>query len=109
MGLKISNYYVKDKGITLPTAYAVIGAVTMEENSGIAYMHIQSTRDNALRLKPIDIKPVAFKWDRKSDIAKCIYNACKTVKTVKVWDKNTCAYTTKVVDKQFSEWNDDIV
>ena len=108
MGLKTTNYEVKKLGITLPQAYAIIGKVEMSDNgSGYANIHIQTTRENALTLQPIEIRRVDFHWDRHSDIANCIYNASKAPKTSRRINKETRKMEEIVVDEMFKDWEDD--
>ena len=110
MGLKTTNYEITKLGITLPDAYARIGKVEMSDNgSGYAIMHIQATRENALTLQPIDTKRVDFFWDRRKSIAECIYEAAKVAKTVRRKNSETYQMENVVLDKMFSDWDNDIV
>lgn len=111
MGLKTTNYEVKAKRHILPKAYAVIGKVgeINEHGSGYAEMHIQATRENALKLQPIDTKRVDFVWDRKRSIAECIYDAAKKEKTTRRRNRETHKMEEIVIDTMFKDWTDDIV
>lgn len=115
MGLRTTNYEVKKLGITLPQAYAIIGEVQIAKSgSGFAKMYIQATRDNALNLQALEEKRIDFKWDRKQDIASCIYSAAKQKKTRieqnGELDENGMPIEVEVVvDEQFYGWYDDIV
>jgi hypothetical protein len=115
MGLRTTNYEVKKLGITLPQAYAIIGEVQIAKSgSGFAKMYIQATRDNALNLQALEEKRIDFKWDRKQDIARCIYEAAKQKKTRMEQngelDENGMPIEVEVVvDEQFYGWYDDIV
>lgn len=115
MGLRTTNYEIKKLGITLPQAYAIIGEVQIAKSgSGFAKMYIQATRDNALNLQALEEKRIDFKWDRKQDIANCIYSAAKQKKTLieqnGELDENGMPIEVEVVvDEQFYGWYDDIV
>lgn len=109
MGLKTRNYEVKKLGITLPEAYAVIGKIEMSDNgNGYAEMHIQATRENALKLQAMDVKRVDFVWDRKRSIAECIYDAAKVEKTARRMNRETHKVETIITDSMFKDWQDDI-
>lgn len=79
MGLKTTNYVSKSLGITLPTAYAMIGdlLVNRNTNSAKAVFLIQATRENAENYKPVDEVAIDFTWDRKTDPARMAYEAAK--------------------------------
>lgn len=115
MGLRTTNYEIKKLGITLPQAYAIIGEVQIAKSgSGFAKMYIQATRDNALNLQALEEKRIDFKWDRKQDIASCIYVSAKKKKTRMEQsgelDENGMPIEVEVVvDEQFYGWYDDIV
>lgn len=110
MGLKTTNYEVKKLGITLPEAYAIIGKVELSPSGGgYAEMRIQSTRENAQALQPIETKRVDFFWDRKSDIAETIYASAKVEKTSRRINRETRQMEEVVIDKMFSGWEDDII
>ena len=115
MGLKTTNYEVKKLGITLPQAYAIIGEIQIgKSGSGYAKMYVQATRDNALNLQALEEKRIDFKWDRKQDIASCIYKSAKLKKIRREhngeFDKNGVPIEVDVVvDEQFFGWQDDII
>ena len=115
MGLRTTNYKIKGKDLVLPNAYAVIGRVQLfESGNGTAKLFIQASREKVLNFEPLEEKTIAFKWDRKSDIARCIYEAAKKKKTRMEQngelDENGIPIEVEiVVDEQFYGWYDDIV
>lgn len=115
MGLKTTNYKVKGKDLVLPNAYAVIGRVQLfESGNGTAKIFVQSSRDKVLTFEPLEEKTISFKWDRKQDIARCIYEAAKQKKTRREQtgelDENAMPIEVEVVvDEQFYGWQDDII
>jgi hypothetical protein len=79
MGLKTTNYIVKDLGITLPTAYAKITEISLSPSDWVnATFIIQSDRENTSKLKPIEVIKISFKWDRKTNIVETAYNLAKS-------------------------------
>ena len=115
MGLKTTNYEVEKLGITLPQAYAIIGEMQIAKSgSGFAKMYVQATRDAALKLQPLEEKRIDFKWDRKQDIATCVYETAKQKKIRKERTGEFAADGTPieveiVLNEQFFGWEDDII
>lgn len=110
MGLKTSNYYVKPIGITLPNAYAVIKDIFVSGNNARAIFVIQSSRDSAQRLQPIETVEIGFRWDRKTDIAKLAYEKAKT-QTIKHYEYDGKSDKPIEVETKglLYGWEDDIV
>lgn len=52
MGLKRENYEVKEFGVVLPEAYAVIKNLYVSGNTISATIAVQTSRDNAFALSP---------------------------------------------------------
>ena len=116
MGLKTTNYKIEGKDLVLPNAYAIIGRVLniFESGNGTAKIFVQASREHALNFEPLEEKTISFKWDRKSDIARCIYEAAKKKKTRmeqngKIDENGMPIEVEVVVDEQFYGWYDDIV
>lgn len=108
MALKKTNYEVKDLGITLPEAYAIIHRIEIDGENGSAEFYIQnSPRENAFNLKPLERKVVPFKVNRDESPFTTAYNAAKTDKTV---TRELPNGETKEVEVKgvFSGWEDDI-
>ena len=80
MGLIKNNYYSKNTGVTLPTAYAILKDLVLNGNKARAIFVIQSSRENTTLLKPIVKVEIYFDWDRKSDLAEMAYETAKTQK-----------------------------
>ena len=89
MGLKTENYKIEKTGIELSQAYALIGRLYMDKTGhAAADFHIQTDRDNALSLEPLEVKTVSFEPDRNGNLYEQAYNAAKS---------------------EFVDWEDDIV
>lgn len=61
MGLKKTNYEVKDLGITLPVAYAVVRKLDRYGDSGYAELWVHNSRENALSKNYLERHSVSFK------------------------------------------------
>ena len=61
MGLKKTNYEVKDLGITLPVAYAVVRKLDRHGDSGYAELWVHNSRENALSKNYLERHSVSFK------------------------------------------------
>lgn len=61
MGLKKENYEVKDLGITLPMAYAVVRKLDRHGDSGYAELWVHNSRENALDKNYLERHSVTFK------------------------------------------------
>ena len=109
MGLKTTNYEVTKKGVVMPEAYAYIRKITIEYNSGIAEFAIQSTREYAQKLEPMDTVKVHFPVNREENPYVTAYNAAKGRKEVTRTNRKTKETETKYVDGPFYGWEDDIV
>lgn len=60
MGLKKTNYEVKDLGITLPTAYAVVRKLDRHGYNGYAELWVHNSRENALNKNYLERHSVSF-------------------------------------------------
>ena len=60
MGLKKTNYEVKDLGITLPMAYAVVRKLDRHGNCGYAELWVHNSRENALSKNYLERHSVSF-------------------------------------------------
>ena len=60
MGLKKTNYEVKDLGITLPFAYAVVRKLDRHGNCGYAELWVHNSRENALSKNYLERHSVSF-------------------------------------------------
>lgn len=112
MGLKTTNYVSKSTGITLPTAYAVLGdlVVNRRTNNARAVFLIQANRENAENFKPLDEVTVYFTWDRKTDPAKMAYETAKTEVIVEdVYEENILDAVKVTKYGTLYGWEDDII
>lgn len=78
MGLKTTNYTVKDLGITLPNAYALLKDLKVQNDWVTAIFVIQSDRANATALKPLEIVEIRFKFKRNENPVETAYNLVKS-------------------------------
>lgn len=60
MGLYKKNYEVKDLGITLPEAFAIVRKIDRKGNTGVAELWVHSSRENAKNLQAVEKKLVPF-------------------------------------------------
>jgi hypothetical protein len=109
--LKTNNYVSKSTGITLPTAYAVLGdlVINRKTNNARAVFLVQANRENAMTLKPLDEVKVEFVWDRKTDPAKMAYETAKAeTREIEKYNEKGEPYT-EVEYGTLYGWQDDIV
>lgn len=60
MGLYKKNYEVKELGITLPEAFAIVRKIEREGSGGMAELWVHASRENAKMLKFLERKLVPF-------------------------------------------------
>jgi len=109
MGLKTVNYEVKSLGITLPNAYALLKDIKINDATGIATFVVQSTREMALKMKPIETVKIEFAFDRTKNPVETAYITAKGKRIETVADEQTWQATTKEVNQPFYGWEDDIL
>lgn len=110
MGLKKTNYEIKSLGITLPEAYAIVKNLTINGESARADFAVQTSRESASNLKPLEIKTLHFKVDRNTNPYETAYiESKKQVVTEHTWNQETKTYDDVIVDGIFTGWKDDIV
>lgn len=61
MGLKKENYEIKDLGIVLPMAYAVVRKLDRYGDSGYAELWVHNSRENALNKNYLERHSISFK------------------------------------------------
>jgi hypothetical protein len=89
MGLKTTDYKINKTGIELSQAYALIGRLYMDKSGhAAADFHVQTDREKALELEPLEVKTVSFEPDRFGNLYEQAYLAAKSM---------------------FDGWEDDIV
>lgn len=108
MGFKTKNFEVKKLGIVLPEAYAIISHLAVSGTSGYAEFAIQSSRDNSLKLQPIETVRIDFKVDRNESPYVTAYRKAKSQKEVKRFNQETKEMETVLVGEPFYGWEDDI-
>ena len=109
MGLKTTNYEVKKLGIVLPQAYAIIKNLRIDGNNGTAEFAVQSTRDTATSLSPIETVKVSFEVNRNENPYITAYEKAKSQREERQWNEETHKIETVLVGEHFYGWEDDIV
>lgn len=90
MGLKTTNYEVKDLGITVPTAYARIVSIHSDlDGEASIVFEIQQVRENIGTKEPLERKYLSMLLDKNSSLYVQGY--------------------TKAKEKLFAGWEDNIV
>lgn len=90
MGLKTTNYNVKDYGITLPTAYAQISSINVRlDGKAHCMFEIQQDRESIGKNRCFETKPFNCVVNKDLPIYEQIYVAAK--------------------EQLFAGWEDDIV
>ena len=89
MGLKTTNYQIKEKGITIDTAYAKIGSIFVKGNRATANFDIQQSREQTESLEALDIVSVSCVIDKEKPLHEKMYLNAK--------------------EEIFMDWEDDIV
>ena len=109
MGLVKHNYEVKGLGITLPTAYAMVKNLNVLGDTAVAEFHIQASRDNAINLRPLEVKKFRFKVDRNTNPYETAYIESKKQVEVERYNPQTNETDKTLVDGIFTGWEDDKV
>lgn len=78
MGLYKKNYEVKDLGITLPEAFAIVRKIDRQGNKGMAELWVHSSRENAKTLQFLERKLVPFKCNDRDNPYEAAYTAAVT-------------------------------
>ncbi len=108
MGLKTTNFEIKNLGLTLPEAYCILHKLQQNRNHVTATFAVQATRDKAQTLTPLSTVEVRFSWDRKTDLAQAAYAELKRSKTVKRYDEETKTVVDVEIPSVFASWEDDV-
>ena len=78
MGLYKKNYEVKDLGITLPEAFAIVRRIDRQGDKGMAELWVHSSRENAKTLQFLERKLVPFKCNDRDNPYEAAYTAAVT-------------------------------
>lgn len=78
MGLYKKNYEVKDLGITLPEAFAIVRKIDRQGDKGTAELWVHSSRENAKTLQFLERKLVPFKCNDGDNPYEAAYTAAVT-------------------------------
>ena len=78
MGLYKKNYEVKDLGITLPEAFAIVRKIDRQGDKGMAELWVHSSRENAKTLQFLERKLVPFKCNDGDNPYEAAYTTAVT-------------------------------
>ena len=109
MGLRKQNYEIKELGIVLPEAYAVIKNIEIHNTNGIATIIIQQSRDLAFTKEAVEEVDIHFIVDRSENPYNTAYKAAKAVNIIKIYNKQTGKYEYVQKYAHFYDWQDDII
>lgn len=108
MGLKKSNYEIKELGITLPEAYAMVKDLEIRGTQAVAKIVVQQSRDFALNKTPIATATVRFTVNRNENPYETAYKIAKGTVTTKDFNPETNQVEEVVKPMPFYGWEDDI-
>lgn len=97
MGLYKKNYEVKDLGITLPEAFAIVRKIDRQGDKGMAELWVHSSRENAKTLQFLERKLVPFKCNDGDNPYEAAYTTAVTPE-----ERTRYTYKTELV----KEWVD---
>lgn len=109
MGLKKLNYEIKEMGIILPEAYAIIKNLTIKGSKAKAEFVVQASRESAINLKPLETKTLHFTVDRNSNPYETAYTESKKQVMGQKYNVETATFEECLENGVFTDWQDDIV
>lgn len=112
MGLKTTNYEVKDMKETLGSAYAYIRKIEVDEyGNGVATIAVHRTRELASdpAVKPYEIKRIEFKCDRTANDRVTAYKKATSYQEIEKFNFETGRVETVVKYEPFYGWQNDIM
>lgn len=111
MGLKTTNYKVKDMEVVLPEAYAIIRETVTNGNKGYAKIAVHTSRELAENkfVKPYEEIRVDFDVDRNENDRITAYKVAKSIVTKKKHNLKTGSIEEIEEPMPFYGWEDDIV
>ena len=77
MGLKTTYYELKDSGLIIPNAYALIRDIEIHGKSGVATIVIQQSRELAVNKAPLETHKIYFEVDREKNPYETAYAKAK--------------------------------
>ena len=108
MGLKTNNYYVKDLGIIVPQAYAIIENIVIKGRYARADFIVQSDRTATSNKKPLERVSVEFTLNRNQNPFVTAYNTAKSQYEKNHINEETGEPEKLMVNQPFYGWVDDI-
>ena len=111
MGLKTKNYEVKEMGVVLPEAYAIIRETVTCGDKGFVKIAVHITRELAAdkKVKPFEEVRVDFTVDRNANDRETAYKVAKGQRVRKEFNHGTKRLEDVVENMPFYGWEDDIV
>lgn len=102
MGLYKKNYEVKELGITLPEAFAIIRKIERSGSGGMAEFWVHSSRENSKTLKFLERKLVPFTYTDGDNPYEAAYTAAVAPHEIRVRNPK------KVISEDGTEkWEDE--
>lgn len=90
MGLKTTNYQIKDLGISIPEAYARLTNININvDGEAFGTFEVHQTREDLIENKPLERIHVNYVIDKKLPLHKQMYEKAK--------------------EELFIDWEDDII
>lgn len=108
MGLKTNNYYIKDLGIIVPQAYAIIESLVIKSKYARADFIVQSDRTATSNKKPLEKVSVEFTLNRNESPFVTAYNTAKSQYEKNKINEETGEVEKVLVNQPFYGWVDDI-
>ena len=114
MGLKTTNYFIKDLGLLLPEAYALIKDINVSGNYGQATFITQSSRENAEqvldggKMRALETTTIDFIVNRNENDRVTAYHKAKELIQETIVLPNG-EFDTIWINGPFTGWEDDLI
>ena len=108
MGLKKSNYEIKELGMTLPEAYALVKDLEIRGTQAVAKIVVQQSRNFAMSKSPIASATVRFAVNRNENPYETAYKVAKGTRIEQRFNEETGKYENVEIPMPFYGWEDDI-
>ena len=109
MGLKKQNYEIKELGMTLPEAYAMVKDLEIRGTQAVAKIVVQQSRDFAMSKSPIASATVRFAVNRNENPYETAYKVAKGTRIEQRFNEETHKYEDIEIPMPFFGWEDDIL
>ena len=109
MGLIKQNYEIKELGIIVPKAYAIIDELAIQGNYARASFIVQTDREATRGKKPLERVDVEFTLNRNESPFITAYNTAKSRRVVGTKQLKNGSTEDIYKEYPFYGWQDDIV